>query len=158
MKGIIKGIAVGAFIALVAGCGGNTNTSSTDYTDDIANDTDQFGGRVQVIVEDTSIAIGKTSRFHTFVYDRNNRPLENARIICNSTPGVAILDPLEIPIEGRLTSDQGDIEGTIGCERLGNFWFGCQIPGAPQWSMVKISCVGSISDTFTFTPMSGGQF
>jgi hypothetical protein len=136
------------------GCRGTTSGGEQDFGGGVAVSNADNTGRIEVSVNQSSVAVGGTAGFSAFAFDRNGRPVQGIRISCDSEKEIAIIEPTD-GVE--TTGTFGGISGIIGCRRPGSYQFGCRLPiGANLRKFVDVKCVGDVPAGFDGFPGAAG--
>ena len=140
-------------LSLIVGCNGNTSGGGEAGGGSFVSG-DSTTGRVSLDLNTTEVPVAGTTGFRFFVFDQDNRPVENIRVVCDSEQEVAIIEPTT----GHETTDSfGAISGIIGCRAPGSYLFGCRLSnGANKREFVTVLCRGDVPAGFSGFPGAAG--
>ena len=114
-------------------------SGSTDLSSVYVAGNDE-NGSIDLVVDSTTMQVGNTGGFLVTVVGRNNEPISDMRVACDSEKGIAIVEPAT---GYEMTNASGRVSGVIGCEYAGSFRFGCRLPvGVNKRKFVSIRCEG----------------
>ncbi|MFO0416769.1 MAG: hypothetical protein ACK5Y6_05720 [Pseudomonadota bacterium] len=158
---LMGGIA-GGFCALsaLAGCmGGQGSTdggSGADggFRDDVFVSDETTVGGMSLVLASSSLGIGDTASFSTFVTNADGSGVPQMNVACDSEDGVAIIEPQR---GFELTDSSGVMTGQIGCEKPGSFQLVCRLTtGASRRKFATVNCTGEIPSGFQGFPGAAG--
>lgn len=151
-------VALLALAGFAVGCTGGGDTDGGSAADeDFAGEEfvdDASAGSIDLVITNTSVAVGQTTGFRVTVTDASGGPARQIPIYCDTEEGVAVIEPTT----GRETTDSsGSISGIFGCERPGSFQVACRLPiGGNKRDFEDILCTGAVPAGFTGFPGAAG--
>ena len=110
--------------ALLLGCG-NTSTTETSPTSGGIGGNGSTG-KVQITLNDTTIATGDEVGFRVRLTDANGAPVSFVRMFCESERGIAIIEPSANGVAFESTDENGEFSGRLGGISPGSYLIECR--------------------------------
>lgn len=140
-------------LGVVLGCQqGNTSGGEIDHQSGQA-DSSSIGSVALELPDGEELQTGDMMGFRVYAKDRNDAPITDIRVTCDTEKGLALIEPTS----GHETTDSnGQISGKVGCDNAGSYLLACRLQSSSRRDTVTVKCVGDRPAGFSGFAGAGG--